>query len=273
MGFLQLHIESMLSYLEKLERSYSIAFANAPPGTLIHHNRRGHYEYFHSVPTDDKPKKYIRKGITRNREIIAALADKEYSRRVLMIVRENLRHLYSLKTKLVDIDVDQIMCSMKSPYRTLPEDCFSVMKNPGTRRAQLRQWADEEYEMSDYMPERKNKKTSRGLLVRSRAELLICEKCYELDIPFRYEQVLRIGKYELAPDFTFRDSQGEEFYMEYCGMMDDMDYVKRYLWKLDQYHRAGIFEWDNLIFIFDRDNEIDMDRIMRTIHHEVQPRL
>lgn len=273
MGYLEMHFNSMLSYLEKLERSYSIAFAKAPPGTLTCLNRNGHYEYFHSVPTEDRPKRYLRKGITRNPEMIGALADKEYSRRSLQIIRDDIKRIEGLKSKINDVDIDRIISSMGSAYRSLPEDSFSIVRSPDIRRSRQHDWANEEYEITDHRPEDRDKKTSRGLYVRTKAEALICEKCYELDIPFRYEQVVHIGNYRLAPDFTFLDANGEEFYLEYCGMMDDIDYVERYLWKVDKYHRAGIYEWDNLVFIFDRDNRIDMDRIERTIRQEILTRL
>jgi len=104
---------------------------------------------------------------------------------------------------------------------------------------------------ADYMPEGRTHITSRGLRVRSKSEVLIAEKLYEYGIDFRYEEVLKIGKYTFVPDFTVRRRDGKVFYWEHCGRTSDEEYMTRHRRKMELYEIAGIVPWDNLIVTYD----------------------
>lgn len=221
----------------------------------------------------DTRRKYIRRGITKDESLIRALADKEYARCALNIIETDLSLLKKLRPKLKALDPVAIRASMKHAYRSLPEDWIREVHLPKERMKEHEIWASQPYEISDNKPHLRNKKTSRGLYVRTKAEVLIAEMLYHYEVPFRYEQVIHIGRYKLAPDFTFQDSSRQEFYWEYCGMMDDPDYLKGYLWKRNLYESVGICQWTSMIYTFDKNNDIDMHQIEQIIQENILPRL
>ena len=73
--------------------------------------------------------------------------------------------------------------------------------------------------------------------------------------------------------FFFEDGNLEEFYWEFCGMMDNEEYVKRYYAKRGRYEKAGIVPWKNIIYSFARGNDIDMGYIESVIRTQIIPRL
>ena len=76
---------------------------------------------------------------------------------------------------------------------------------------------------------------------------------YELGIPYRYEAelCLRNGKVKY-PDFTLLNVQTREIvYHEHLGLMDDDQYRRANLIKLDEYRRNGIYLGKNLIITYE----------------------
>ena len=125
---------------------------------------------------------------------------------------------------------------------------------------------DPDYEQFTYRPEEKRHITSRGLKVRSKSELLIIEQLYDYLLPTRYEQVIHIDGYNLAPDFTIRRADGKIFYWEHEGLTNETKYLERQIKKSQIYASAGIVPWDNLIVTYDTaDGNIDLRIIKATI--------
>lgn len=132
-------------------------------------------------------------------------------------------------------------------------------------------WASEPYEKSTYMSERLTMCTSRGLLVRSKSELIIAEMLYRYGISFRYEQVLHVSdRYVLVPDFTIRRADGKIFIWEHEGLINSKSYVERQRRKSESYAQQGFVPWDNLIITYDTDGgNIDV----RIVESEIRNRL
>ena len=129
----------------------------------------------------------------------------------------------------------------KETYRRISINSDEETKRGLARKKYLLSgWADEPYIMSDYKPEMRRHSTSRGLKVRSKSELIIAEKYYEYNIPFRYEQVIVFGNTSLAPDFTIRMEDGRMFYWEHCGMTNDENYIRHHRWKMNIYEKMNM---------------------------------
>lgn len=273
MGYLEHHLNEIKAFLEREEKRFNVAFAEAPEGTLQRSVVNKSISYIHAVPDPVTPGRYLRKVIRHDPELIRALAKKEYARLALRSIERNKSIVNQLSERMDDIEPAHIVGTMKSAYRTLPNSCFGVGDYDNRDWSIQREWAVQDYEMIDHRPEDRNKSSSRGLLLRSKSEVLLAEKLYEHGVPFRYEESIRIGAYELGPDFTFLDSNGERFYLEYCGMMDDEDYIRKFLWKRQMYERVGISEWTNMIYIFEKNNEIHLDHIDEIIRNYIIPRM
>ena len=78
---------------------------------------------------------------------------------------------------------------------------------------------------------------------------------------------------EEPPDFSFEDKYCEEFYIEYCGMMDDPGYVRNHLIKRSRYERNGVNEWNNIRYIYSKDDSLNAVEIKHVLLDWVVPRL
>lgn len=313
MGFVEAEIAQIVSFLEKEEKKYAAIIAAAPPGYLRveRKGRGGSVKFVHAIKADEISRciegakagdalyenvlsyqrlretglpssGFYRLGVTNMPDIVKALACKEYATHALEMIRHNLHVLKGAQKRVKDYSFETIRACMKNAYRLLADDYYSRVSLPlstdeGSKTRMMERyekWALQPYRQSDYKTEQKKFRTSRNLLVRTKAELIIAEKLYSYEIPFRYEQVLVFGKYELAPDFTFPEKGGDEFYFEYCGMMDDPDYVNHFLWKRSTYESNGLNEWNGkMIYTFNKNNEMDIQEIDTVIREKILPRL
>ena len=291
MDYIIQEIELLLQILILRRKKCNKGLAASPDGGLIRPKVRNRPVYMHSITdgtySNGQPR-YARKELSEDSDLFQKLVLKEYLRIVLKRLDHNIRVLERAKAGLIPIGYDAIRSLMRRPYRDIsdevfqrafhsmfaaaPSDLFPCSSVPGFLAMQ-HEWASQPFEQSTYRPEEKIHTTSRGLKVRSRAELLIAELLYRYDIPFRYEQVIRCGKYELAPDFTFLDSNGNEFYWEYCGMMGDPSYRDHQLWRRSMYEGIGITEWNDMICTYDAKDSIDMREIEAIIQTKVLPRM
>lgn len=98
---------------------------------------------------------------------------------------------------------------------------------------------------SVFLEERLIHRTSKGLAVRSKSELLIAEALESMNVPFRYEQPLQRGGKTYFPDFTISDEiTGRSVYWEHLGMLDDENYVRSWNRKLSWYRSNGILPYE-----------------------------
>ena len=268
--------EEIVLILTHEKEIYTKILDQSPEGRLLSEKSNNKVRLLHAVRSGSdasgKPR-YKRSRVYDGSPLLRALADKEYAQSALKIIEHDLRVMTSAFDQLRSYSQENIFSGMHQAYRSLPHDCFQASRQAAEVQRMQHAWASEPYEISDYRPEEKIHTTSRGLKVRTRAELLIAEFLYRYDIPFRYEQVVHIGAYTLAPDFTFLDQSRTEFFWDYCGMMGDQKYRAHQLWRRGVYEGAGITEWDNMIYTYDASDAIDMREIEAVIKTKILPRL
>ncbi len=84
-------------------------------------------------------------------------------------------------------------------------------------------------------------RTSKGLAVRSKSELLIAEAFLAAGVAFEYEKPLTLGGTTRYPDFTIEDEiSGRTVYWEHLGMLSRADYRTSWEKKLAWYRANGI---------------------------------
>ncbi len=278
MGYIDTEIDSMLLFLEEKEKIYDRIVKLSPSGTLQCTKRGGRNNYYHvtlrpqKAGSDSVSDRYQKRGITKDADMIRSLASKEFAICSLKRIRRCIHILRRARAGLIDISPAAVFDSMKTAYQTLPQEWYEEL-GLEEKMAAYDRWARTPFQQSAYKPEERNKMTSYGWSVRTKAEQLVVEKLFERSIRPRYEQVIIIDGYELAPDFTFPDKFGREFYWEYCGMMDDPDYVSRQIWKRKMYESIGITAWDNMIYTFHRNNEMNAIEIAHIIEDQILPRM
>ena len=84
-------------------------------------------------------------------------------------------------------------------------------------------------------------RTSKGLPVRSKSELLIAEAFGSAGVVFEYEKPLTLGGQTRYPDFTIDDEiSGRTVYWEHLGMLAREDYRRAWEKKLGWYRANGV---------------------------------
>lgn len=79
-------------------------------------------------------------------------------------------------------------------------------------------------------------RTSKGLPVRSKSELLIAEALANASVTFEYEKALTFGGKTRYPDFTIEDDiSGRTVYWEHLGLLERIDYRRSWEKKLKWY--------------------------------------
>ena len=267
---------------QKKQREHRATQGNINSGHeehLIRCRNNGKDTYYRAYRENGR---YVRKTLGNNQDAINELARKEYLRIVISTLESNIDVLETSLQKLKDLDLDTVRTKLHKVYRELPEECFFInepgravmlSKDNADRYRNHRQWATEPYEKSNYMSERRRFMTSGGFKVRSKSEQHIVEQLINYDVPFRYEQVIHIDGLSYSADFTFRERNGELFYWEHAGMMDEPSYVESHYRKMKSFEGAGIVPWKNLIVTYDMEGVINIPAIKGVIENEVIPRL
>jgi hypothetical protein len=91
-------------------------------------------------------------------------------------------------------------------------------------------------------------KTEKGHMVRSKSELVIANKLFQLNIPYEYERPYELPELErkIWPDFRFTDPAGDTIVWEHLGMLHKDDYRESWERKLQIYNEQGFTEGVNL---------------------------
>lgn len=202
-------------------------------------------------------------GITKNHELVKKLARKKFLETSIKNIENNYIHLKAFIDKYEEVDEVHIIDSFPPHYSKL------MNSNEAEWNEKKRSWLDEKYERSTYNPYGKTHVTASGLHVRSKSELIIAEKLDYYKIPYRYEAMIYIKNHPFAPDFTILTKQGIK-YWEHCGLVNDLEYMRRHKWKMVMYESVGIVPWENLIVTYD---DSDGNINTRIINAEIENKL
>lgn len=237
--------EQLLEQHKTLLKKQQQELRRLPEGSISVRMEKGRINYCQSIDG-------VKKGITKNEKLVCDLARKKYLSISNELLESNIKHLKTFVQNYRSIDVENIIKTLPKNLRQLPEDIYI----PYNRKKN--KWMAQPFKQSDHKPEEKVHVTSRDLWVRSKSEVIIAEKLDAYNIPYRYEQVLYIDRYDFAPDFTILTKDGIK-YWEHCGKVNDRGYIRKHNWKISMYERAGIVPWKNLIVTYDMisdDNEV-----------------
>ncbi len=84
-------------------------------------------------------------------------------------------------------------------------------------------------------------RTSKGLAVRFKSELIIAEALSSAGVAFEYEKPLSLGGSTRYPDFTIDDEiSGRIVFWEHLGMLERDDYRRSWEKKLTWYRSHGV---------------------------------
>lgn len=106
-------------------------------------------------------------------------------------------------------------------------------------------------------------------MVRSKSEMMIAECLLSYDIPFRYENGVKMDGFGwIYPDFTiFHVPTRKEVIWEHFGKTDDLVYLQRMAGKLRLYQKNGYAIGKDLIYTVESVSspltEMEIERIVR----------
>lgn len=224
-----------------------------PQGRLYGEHHYGKEYFYEEIVVSGKRKRH---ALTKNPEKITQLIRKDLLLKESEYLEEDLRVLENALNLLKDFDPGKYVDKLIEKYPELDEEIVSgALKDDA-----MDLWQNSKYESLVFHEEEKRHRTSKGLKVRTKSELLIAEKLYEYGVPFRYEQLLYYDddKY-LAPDFTIKKPDGSLYYWEHEGLTNNKKYLEKQVWKSQIYASLNIVPWKNFIVTYDNeDGNIDI---------------
>lgn len=99
-----------------------------------------------------------------------------------------------------------------------------------------------------------HKTKKKGLIVRSKSEVIIANELINRNINFEYERILEEGGHRFLPDFTFEDASGDIIIWEHLGMLDNPAYKASWEKKKEIYKELGFIDGENLFTTRDHEN-------------------
>ena len=234
-------------FLEDMIQKTEAALADAPAGTLVirhpKHTKRAP-EYFQRIPGNPVLEIYIPRT---NTDLIRKLAQKEYNKKVLTVMKKQLNGIKKYNKTFLPGSLDDVFNKLKPERQTL------VTPVEPTTEQYIRLWQSVPYEKSRFPLDSNHPNyTELGELVRSKSEVLIANALHRAGLPYKYECPLTLNNQTIRPDFTILDIRTRrEVYFEHFGKMDDPEYIKGFLWKINFYEAAGIFPGDQLLCTFE----------------------
>lgn len=234
--------------LEKEIAQIRKELARMPKGSLIFNNN----QLYHQKVKDngERERTYIRQS---DSEIAEKLARKAYLRTALLDKENEKKCLDHFIKYREPRDFGKLL-GMDSPYREL-------LVEPA--------WDREEYDRNPDYPENLIIPTTKGDLVRSKSEALIANALYELNIPYRYEQLLETEFCPIYPDFTVKKPGGNKLIRwEHFGKIDDEEYRGKVGRKLVTYMASGFVPGQDLIMTFeDKMHPLTIGEVQAMIEH------
>ena len=242
--------QEILSIQEKI--------AKLPVGKLIC-TRNGNYIKWYQ--SDGKNLTYIPK---KDKTLAERLAVRKYLTTQLAALQQEKTAIdFYLRHHTDDNKEKERLLSNESPYAALLSKHFLPVSE------KMYEWMTEPYNHNEGYSEQCIYKTNTGHLVRSKSEALIAMLLHIYQIPFRYECELVLGETTVYPDFTILHPQtGQVYYWEHFGLLDNPNYAKNAMAKLQLYISNNIISSVQLITSYEtKEYPLDVSMVENMIKY------
>ena len=233
-------IEGRQEQLERALPGLSKTIAAFSNGKI--HIKRIHGENYYYLVQDGKNEVLLK----NDDPMISELVQKDYLEKALRSVNNELLALGRMK-KIYPDDV------VEDEYGKISEARREFVKPLILNDEQyIQRWLD-----IPFVPKTINEDlpvflTLKGERVRSKSEMIIADRLYMKEIPYKYECPLILGKKTIHPDFSvLKTSERKVIYYEHCGMMGKPGYVKDLVSRVNDYNVAGYVLGDSLFLTFE----------------------
>ncbi len=201
------------------------------------------YGVYYCLKLADKTDRHL---TYEDNDLIKQLIQKSYLKEALAAARKEKNTLGKIKDNYPQQTLEEV-------YSTLSDERkeYAVPIIPGDAEA-ANKWLAEPDFGRNLISIETGFYTLKGEHVRSKSEVIIADRLYAKGIPYKYECTLRIGNRVIHPDFTIlRLSDRKIIYHEHCGMMDDPNYSKDMVNRINLYSTADIYLGDRLFCTFE----------------------
>ena len=208
--------------------------AKLPEGHLV--KRRGFYT--HSI--DGKGI-----GITKDLVMIKQLCRKKFLIELRRYLMKAVK-MFSICESIPSVNPIELIKTFSKTYQNLPIEYFY--------HSDLEKWIDAPFIKNTYPIESGGYKTTNGIIVRSKSELIIANQLEALNIPYRYDTGLKLSGKIKYPDFIIRNPfSGKLIIWEHFGALNESGYEKAMNEKMELYLSNGFTRFNDLIYTFEFD--------------------
>jgi len=233
-----------LEELERLEVIVRKSLKNSPEGKLRSEMAQGKYPQYYYLCKEKKieyPGKYIRR---EDEAFASALAQKEYDEQILDMISKKKNIIQRFLNSMMKIG------QLETIYSQLTYAKQRIVKNYFMQDSEyLKNWLEEHQDTGNTYPITNGYITQKGELVRSKSEKIIADKLFYYQIPYIYEASLTLqNNHIIFPDFTILNLRTRKtYFFEHFGMMDNPDYCKKALEKIEAYETNHFYLNESLL--------------------------
>ena len=214
-------------------------FENLPKGSLI--DRNGHmYRAFR------ENKKQYQKPIREDIQLLQDLRQRRYLKKAIPILVKRIEacRLFLETDRMYD------PVEIEASFREIYQGAMDLgMFLEGD--ISVEEWKQEQYIRNSY-PFREKHVTDGGMQVRSKAESMIGTQMEHFHMLFRPEpQIVLEGRIFFADFEVFLPKIRRRIYIEHFGKMDDPEYWAKAMYKIRNYHKAGLYLGVNFFFTWE----------------------
>ena len=232
-----------------------------------------------------KPEYHVRFDNSKNQLFVNKAKDRSSTKYITEEKTESAKQIatfdYLTKVeKLIDREVAAIDKALAIYVGISPEDYYGTLCKGRQDliipvRLTDEQFRDE-WESQPYIPKGFDEDdesefyTSKNERVRSKSEILIGDALARNNIPYKYECPLYLkGIGTIHPDYTTLNVMRRKvYYWEHLGRMDDEDYAKKNIKRINAYQKNGIMIGDQLILTMETSaTPLDVRLIDQIIKH------
>lgn len=237
-----------ISRLEKLVRK-SLEDSPEDDGNIRSEMKKGKYPQYYLVTKSDRQKFPYGRYLKKNEINIAKnYIQKEYDEKILAALiarRKVIKRI--VMSKDIKTEIESIHSKMSPAKRSLLTPYIL------SDEEFIEEWNNRVCGNENPYPRSNEFLTEKGEVVRSKSEKMIADKLFFRGIVYKYEAKLQLSKKSVVyPDFTLLNVRTREtFYLEHFGMMDDSDYCKKALEKIELYEENQIYQGEKLFITFE----------------------
>ena len=235
-------LEKEKQILSQFKEKIESMLNTAPEGGLVIRTKRGKPQYYWSRA--GKAESYIKYNQI---DFVKKLAQKSYFVNLQKHIANQLQAIQSFLESYSQISIDDI-------YEQLPDKRKELVDPIVLTDEQYRkQWQESHYTGKGFAVNDDEIITEKGERVRSKSEKMIADKLYMMDIPYKYEYPISLSSYGIVyPDFVVLNTiERKEVIIEHFGMMDNPEYSKNAVQKIEMYIKNGYIPGKNLILTFE----------------------